>query len=244
MTAVEYIQTLEKKVEELETLLGRDSSSRTLEDRSTPSTGSGQEDEQSSPRSAKTPPSPAAQRVPEPVVIRSGKASASGSDEDVIETMVGTGESDSPYSGSSERYRGSFAGLALLQRVHNLCRTVSAKRKHSDAGAVQDDFVHAFDFGSPDADSTIPWEAFALLPPKYSFDRAADIVVTQACCNMQFLDRQMLEALGNQVYSAAEREERQHSRKPFALLYAVLALGRRFEPAAPGDINTAQSTRG
>ena len=242
MTAVEYIQSLEKKVEELESLLNRDGS-QDVEEASTPPTPPSTFDKPYSTPSAKSPP-PKPAHGADAVALRSGKSPVSGSDEDVIETMVGAGEYESSHTSSSERYRGSFAGLSLLQRVHNLCRHVSAARKNSDVGALQDDFIHAFDFASPDSDSTIPLEAFALLPPRESFDRAIDIVVDLACCNLSFLDRPTLEMIADEVYPTAAGESRNRSRKPFALLYAVLALSRRFEAASAGDINTAQSIRG
>jgi hypothetical protein len=116
-------------------------------------------------------------------------ASVSASDEDVIETMVSAGEYDSPHTSSFERYRGSFAGLSLLRRVHNLCKDVSARRKNSDVEALQDDFIHAFDFASPNNDSAIPWDSFAMLPPRANLHQAIDIVVNQACCNLQFLGK-------------------------------------------------------
>ncbi len=43
-------------------------------------------------------------------------------DEDMIETMVNTGEAYVISSRPLERFRGRFAGLSLLQRVQSLCR--------------------------------------------------------------------------------------------------------------------------
>ena len=243
MTAVEYIHSLERKVEELEGLLNREDS-RTLEDLSTPPTPpGGQNDNQYASQLAKnlSPPDGTASRE---VVMHSASSSTSESDEDVIETMIGAGENDSPHPGSTERYWGSFAGLSLLQRVHNLCRHVSSNRKNHHGNTLQDDFIHAFDFASPDPNSTIPLEAFALLPPRQAFDRAIEVVMNEVCCNMQFLDRGALIIVADEVYTATEQRSRYRSRKPFALIYAVLALSRRFETAASGDMNTAQTIRG
>ena len=257
MTAVEYIQSLERKVEELEAVLDRDSSLNHEEVSTPPTPPSGQGDkpfpESSVPSASPTlgnrpaqEDGPAPENGPSSAAICSGNSSVSASDEDVIETMVGTGEHDSPHTDSFERYRGSFAGLSLLRRVHNLCMQrahASTARKNSDAEALQDDFIHAFDFASPDSESSIPWDAFVMLPSRDSVDRAIDIVVNQACCNMQFLDRLTLEQIAVQVYAEAEGEPRRQSRKPLALLYAILALSRRFEPVS-GDGTTAQSIRG
>jgi hypothetical protein len=174
------------------------------------------------------------------VLVASGNASATGSEDDVvIETMVGADEQD-----SSEKYRGSFAGLSLLKRVHNLCKHVSANRKNSDVEALQDDFTHAFDFASPVSDSSISWDAFVMLPSRDSFNRAIDVVVDQACCNMQFLDRITLEQTAREVYAENEEEPRRPSRKPLSLIYAVLALGRRFEHASASGPAPAQNVGG
>lgn len=257
MTAVEYIQSLERKVEELEGLLGRESSGsqHTSTPMSPPSRlGDGMELENETPRQTISPAkttdiatasmgatsrTAASTVTASSATARPGQPSTSGSDEDVIETMVGAGEYDSPHASSFERYRGSFAGLSLLRRVHNLCKRMSGSQDpNGNSEELQDDFIHAFDFESPDHDSSIPWDAFALLPSRESFDRAVDVVVNQACCNLQFLDRPTLERIANQVYAESESESRHMSRKPFALLYAVVALSRRFEPGSPKDAGT------
>jgi hypothetical protein len=240
MTAVEYIQSLERKVEELESLLNRDGNEGSV--RSTPPTPLTSRSDRPW-LVGETPSSATLPKDSNSVAIQSRRPSVSGSDEDVIETMVGAGEYDSPHASSFERYRGSFAGLSLLRRVHNLCKHASANRKNPDVEALQDDFIHGFDFVSPTNDSAIPWDAFAMLPSKTSLDRAIDVVVSQSCVNMQFLDRAALEDIARLVYAESERESKA-SRKPLALIYAVLALGRRFEPAAPGDSAVSQGTRG
>lgn len=238
MTAVEYIQSLERKVEELEELLSRNGT-QSLDDASTPPTPkSGEEDKSfQSPNDPMTPVKKEA--VHPPLVMASGRSSATGSDEDVvIETMVGADE-----RASSERYRGSFAGLSLLKRVHNLCKHVSANRKNSDVEAMQDDFIHAFDFASPVTDSSISADAFVMLPSRDNFSRAIDIVVDQACCNMQFLDRAVLEQIAREVYAENEEEPRRH-RKPLSLIYAVLALARRFEHLTSKGTTSAPNVGG
>ncbi|KAK3714464.1 Gypsy retrotransposon integrase-like protein 1 [Vermiconidia calcicola] len=242
MTSVEYIQTLEQKVEELEGLLERDGPND-LDETSDPPTPSSRQDDRPWPAS-ETPASSNIPSVRDLVHMRSGKPAISGADEDVIETMVGAGEHDSPHTSSFERYRGSFAGLSLLRRVHNLCKDVSTSQKYSDSEALQDDFIHAFDFASPNSDSSVPWEAYVMLPSRTNFDHAIDTVVNQACCNMQFLDRPALEDIAKHVYAESEGESRHQSRKPLALLYAVLALARRFEPTAAGEPASAQDVKG
>lgn len=234
------VQSLERKVEELEGLLNQNGTTHSLDDASTPPTPrSGEDDKPWRPSEEPATP-PKLSEIPSSVAITSGKSSAAGSDEDVvIETMVGADE-----HASSGRYRGSFAGLSLLRRVHNLCKHVSATRKNSDVETLQDDFIHAFDFASPVSDSSISWDAFVMLPSRDSFNRAIDIVVDQACCNMQFLDRTALEQTARQVYAENEEEPKRPSRKPLSLIYAVLALGRRFEHLTASGSTSAQNVGG
>lgn len=241
MTAVEYIQSLERKVEELEGLLSRNGTTDSLaDDASTPPTPkSGQEDKSSRLSISPSTP-PKKEELPTSLVIASGKSSAAASDEDVvIETMVGADE-----RASSERYRGSFAGLSLLKRVHNLCKHVSATRKNSVVDSLQDDFSHAFDFQSPVSDSSLSADAFVMLPSRDNFNRAIEIVVDQACCNMQFLDRSALEQTAREVYAENEEEPKRPQRKPLSLIYAVLALARRFEHVPTSAPATAHNIGG
>lgn len=246
MTAIEYIQTLERKVEELEGLLSGDVTRPVKEESTPPSSPDGPS------RRAPSTQSPAVRSTwTGDIPTGQGKASAksmsvNGEDEDVIETMVGADESFPLENGSFDSHRGSFAGLSLLQRMQNLCRIASrrksdAERRRSDDTVSQDDFISAFDYASFESDSVIPPEAFSILPSKGAFDRAIEVVVTQSCCNMQFLDRPMLEQISAQVYSGNNQTQ---SRKSFALLYAVMALSRRFEPASPADVETPHSIRG
>lgn len=252
MTAVEYIQSLERKVEELEGLLDRNGIKQS-EDGSTSPLSPASRGTDPRDMAAKTPKTPPKAADVGPMIWRSNKSSASVSgDEDVIETMVGTGEYDKNQTSNVERYRGSFAGLSLLRRVHNLCKHVSGKHVSgiSEAETLQDDLVSAFDFGSQDLDLVVPYEAFAMLPSRAEMDHAIDVVVNQACCNMQFVDRPTLEYVANEVYTErviymqSQGTPRHSSRKHFALVYAVLALGRRFEVTPPGEGGNAPSTRG
>jgi hypothetical protein len=152
-----------------------------------------------------------------------------GSDEDVIETMVGAREDNLVNARSLEHYRGSFAGLSLLQRVQNLYRHLSGMPQSPTTEEPEDDFVRAFDVTPPSLWSTNPWGASPLLPLPESMDHAIDVVVNQACSNMQFLDCRSLRSIARHVYAEVENESNNRHRKSLALLYAVLALARRFE---------------
>ncbi|KAI7375141.1 hypothetical protein KC336_g20060, partial [Hortaea werneckii] len=260
MTATAYIQSLERKLGELENLLkGQQKGAAPLRSPhqnggtpSEPPKSVPRSEPQSEPRSpgsvAPTLPSPTAtlQRVDTQggAPDQSASASLPQPDEDIIETMVDVNERtrpmNTPGSGNGtnvwDSHRGSFAGLSLLRRVHNLCRSVSGLNQNEQASPgdpFEDDLTHAFDIAPPDADSTISWEAFALLPSREKIEHAIDVVVNQACCNLQFLDREVLTKVVDDVYDETEGEEMSHARKPLALLYSVLALSRRYDVTVP-----------
>jgi hypothetical protein len=225
MTTALYIKSLEKKVCDVEARLDREatrSSGSAIHcgAASSASFGNGRAG-----HAAETPSQSSARSEPQP------------SDEDVIETMIGAGEDDLLGATSMGHYRGSFAGLNLLQRVQNLCRHLTGKARNPTIDERGDDFVHAFDFPPPSSRSTVPWETLPLLPLPESMDHAIDVVVNQACCNMQFLDCDNLRSIARHIYAEAENGSRDHHRKSFTLLYAVLALARRFE-AVPSTTAT------
>lgn len=274
MTATAYIQSLERKLGELESMLK--GQAKTSGSQQSPVLNGGPPSEpprsvptvpksesRSEPRSptssiAPTAPSPTAPASAQTVDMQPGPQAgtqtgsseeappAQHSDEDIIETMVDVNEKtrpmNTPGSGNGtnvwDSHRGSFAGLSLLRRVHNLCRSVSGLSQNeqpqgTSGDPFEDDLTHAFDIAPPDADSTISWEAFALLPNRDKIDHAIDVVVNQACCNLQFLDREVMTQVVEDVYDETEGEVVSHARKPLALLYAVLALSRRYDITIP-----------
>jgi len=187
---------------------------------------------------------------------KAGASRQQPADEDIIETMVDVNEKNRPANtpGSSngatvwDSHRGSFAGLSLLRRVHNLCRHVSGQQQQDngtggDPLEDEDDLTHAFDIAPPDADSSLSWEAFALLPAKDKVEQAIDIVIDSACCNLQFLDREVLSKVLDDVYEETDGEMTSHARKPLALLYAVLALSRRYDNSVPPPPRRTQEER-
>ncbi|KAI7228304.1 hypothetical protein KC330_g7982 [Hortaea werneckii] len=260
MTATAYIQSLERKLGELENLLkGQQKGAAPLR---SPHQNGGTPSEppksvpRSEPQSEPRSPGSVAPTLPSPTTTlqrvdtqggapdQSASASLPQPDEDIIETMVDVNERtrpmNTPGSGNGtnvwDSHRGSFAGLSLLRRVHNLCRSVSGLNQNEQASPgdpFEDDLTHAFDIAPPDADSTISWEAFALLPSREKIEHAIDVVVNQACCNLQFLDREVLTKVVDDVYDETEGEVMSHARKPLALLYSVLALSRRYDVTVP-----------
>lgn len=218
ITTALYIKSLEKKVNDLEELV----------DRRTPCSDG------LDPASAANGRAEAAAKSSFQTIARTGRQAA---DEEVIETMVGAREDDLVNERSLEQYRPNFAGLSLLQRVQNLCRHVSGMPWSPTTVELQDDLVRAFDSKTPSLWLTTSCEAFPLLPLPENMDYAIDVVINRACCNMQFLDGPSLRSIARRIYAEAETESRDHHDKSLALLYAVLALAKRFE-AVPSNAAT------
>ncbi|KAK3671141.1 Gypsy retrotransposon integrase-like protein 1 [Recurvomyces mirabilis] len=211
MTSTEYIQSLEKKVSELEALLGHPatlslsrSDSQALESQSSPST-----------TVKESPP------------------------DDIIETIVDTRKNGARSAPVDERtpvtHRHDlnphhFGGLSLLGRVHRLCQHVSGMRHENGDEEDDNDLASGFEIAPPESNMSISWEAFALLPSRENVDEAIDVVLGEATCNMQFLDRSTLNQMADTVFHEIEAESTPHTRKPLALIYAVIALGRLFRP--------------
>ena len=212
-----YIKSLESRVCDLEVLLERQATR-----------SNGLEGHHETPGSARVSDG-AAEHAAKSSSETSVQSQPHVSDEDVIETMVGACEDNLVNARSLEQYRSSFAGLSLLQRVQNLCRHLSGMPRSPATEELEDDIVRAFDFTPPSLWSTNSWGAFPLLPLPESMDHAIDVVLNQACSNMQFLDCRNLRSIARHVYAEMETESNNRGRKSLALLYAVLALARRFE---------------
>ncbi|KAK0303658.1 Gypsy retrotransposon integrase-like protein 1 [Friedmanniomyces endolithicus] len=230
MTSTEYIKSLEKKVSEvrqadadtsqesyadclqLEGLLGRPESST----KSTPL--------EHEPTSA-TP-------------------SEQGSADDVIEMIVDRDDASRrssrppgtvPEAHPSLDPTQAFGGLSLLKRVHKLCKHVSRQKQDGERYLEEDDLSMGFEVAPPESDGSTSWEAFALLPDRPTIDRAIEILASEACCNMQFLDSATLRAAADDVFAELEDDSTPHARQPLALIYSAMALSRLHHPVEPGD---------
>ena len=221
MTSTEYIQSLEAKVTELEELLGRSASS-----------ASASRSSRAGSHMAGT------EQTYSPAVSHSGDSPSS---DDLMDTIVDVDEdrmsvtspADDKFKrqNSTELHPGDFGGLSLLRRVHKLCKHVSGIRNDEGGGTLPtDDLSSSFAVAPPEADSPISWEAFALLPRRETVDQAIETVIHEACCNMQFLDRQTLRDTADEVFQSAEAEDFTYARKPLSLIYAVVALSRLLHP--------------
>ena len=222
MTTAMYIKSLEQKVYQLEEKLDGQFMDGGIANDQRCAPDSMRRHDDSAEWPDKTPRQPSAQ------------SETSALDEDVIETMVGAREGDRTCANSLEYYRGRFAGLSLLQRVQNLCRYLSGISRSPFTEEAEDQFVHAFNFLPPSCRPTVSLEACPLVPPPEVMDYAIDVVVNQACANIQFLDRDNLHSIARHVYAKAETGSRDHLSKALALLYAVLALAKRFEGTLNG----------
>ncbi|KAK0768372.1 Gypsy retrotransposon integrase-like protein 1 [Friedmanniomyces endolithicus] len=228
MTSIEYIQSWERKVGELECLLGRSSAP------SRSHSASQSQSKSIAPKENK----PSALDVEE------------DSRDDVIDTIIEVDRESMNGTPTNDRrpsqmslHPSDFGGLSLLRRVHKLCKHVSGIQLDSSRSLSDDDLSSAFEVAPPEMDSSISWEAFALLPQRETVDQCIEIVLYEACCNMQFLDREQLRATADEVFEHAEAEETAHLRKLSALIYAVVGLSRLLhplEPRTPGNEHNKQ----
>jgi hypothetical protein len=216
MTSTEYIRSLEKKVSELEALLGRPTQARSESQPDAPEV-------------------PSSERTTEPPV---------GDEyDDVIGTIVGHGKHQQPRSPDQPLDPHAFGGLSLLGRVHKLCQHVSGMQEQDAGSDFQDDeLVSGFEMAPPESNNPIAWEAFALLPNRDQVEAAIDIVVREACTNMQFLDRRELKGIMDDVYQDIDDETTEGAKKPLALLYAIIALSRQYHPVAPPENGRRKAT--
>jgi len=147
----------------------------------------------------------------------------------VLETMIPSQKPPSEHA-SKERYWGQFSGLSLLQRMRKLCSQVAGLHHSGHEGdSIDDDFVQAFDSASPPEPSVTSWEAFALLPSQEKLMKCVDVALEQACCLLNFIDRPALLETVRHIYDTDSVEYTLEDRKSLALVFAILALARRFE---------------
>lgn len=219
MTSALYIRSLEDKICQLREVVQSESRrSEPLHDQRRPPKSTGVSEHHS-----------------EPFASSSVRSAPDSFDDDVIETMVGSRDHDRDKEASPAPYRGSFAGLSLLQRVQGLCRQFSGLPRSSNTKALEERFVRAFDL-TPTKTSC---EEIFLLPQLAEMTRSIDVVLNQALSNMQFLDCLGLQSIATEIYSDAENVSRESHGKSLALLYAVLALARLFETVAFDDDRTS-----
>lgn len=212
MTSALYIKSLEDKIRELREIMQNDSRrSESLHDQQPPSVSIGRSE-----RHSDQSPSLSVQSPPESF------------NEDVIETMVGTHDNVHDKETSPQQYRGSFAGLRLLQRVQGLCRQISGLPRSSNTEALEERFVRAFDL----TPTNTSCEGILLLPQPAEMTRAIDVVLNQALSNMQFLDCPSLQSIVADIYSDVENVSLKCHGKSLAFLYSVLALARLSETVA------------
>ncbi|KAK1074645.1 Gypsy retrotransposon integrase-like protein 1 [Friedmanniomyces endolithicus] len=143
----------------------------------------------------------------------SASPSEKGSADDVIEMIVDRDDGSrrsSRLSGTVPEAHPSldptqaFGGLSLLKRVHKLCKHVSRQKQDGESQFEDDDLSMGFEVAPPESDGSTSWEAFALLPDRPTIDRAIEILASEACCNMQFLDGATLRAAADDVFAELE----------------------------------------
>ncbi|KAK4989692.1 Gypsy retrotransposon integrase-like protein 1 [Elasticomyces elasticus] len=245
-----YLQHLERKVQELEALLRHpESASKLRQHRSDPSRT------RSEPVGTRQNYQPPAQldhnsNSQDSARYRDQTAS-SEDDDDIIETIVSTSDGAYRRPGDSENVRGQFAGLSLLQRIRSLCSDLSGQRDHAEDDESCQSFADAFDIASPDEKHESGSDSPALLPTKDKLFRRLDVAFDQALALMYCIDRDEIADKVHRLYDKEPDDYDKDDRKSLALIYALLALGRRFEnddtKPSEGDARRCsdkQSTKG
>ncbi|KAK4972507.1 hypothetical protein LTR28_012510, partial [Elasticomyces elasticus] len=245
-----YLQHLERKVQELEALLRHpDSAGKLRQHRSDPSRT------RSEPVGTRQNYQPPAQLDHNSNSQDSSRyrdqTASSEDDDDIIETIVSTSDGAYRRPGDSENVRGQFAGLSLLQRIRSLCSDLSGQRDSAEDDESCQSFANAFDVASPDEEHESGSDSLALLPTKDKLFRRLDVAFDQALALMYCIDRDEIAEKVHRLYDKEPDDYDKDDRKSLALIYALLALGRRFEnddtKPSEGDARRCsdkQSTKG
>ncbi|KAK5018571.1 Gypsy retrotransposon integrase-like protein 1 [Cryomyces antarcticus] len=232
-TGANYIEQLEKKVKELEALIG---GSAAIDDHG----DDDQFDIFDESNGAETQHERATDPPSHRHIHRSSDPNAvlSAADEEMLETMIPVSDS-SPMPGEGlSAYRGRFAGLSLLERLRNLCSRLAGQAEKRPADSSREDFVYAFDYPSPTSNPIEPSDGFAILPAKGTILQRVQIAFDQACCLMQFMHQPTVESHIHCIYAIEPEHYTKEDRKFLALLYALLALGTRFAEDDPKGVQS------
>lgn len=127
--------------------------------------------------------------------------------------------------------------------MRTLCANVAGLHLKAEGDAAEDDFIHSFDCPPPSESTAGSWEAFALLPTKERLSECVTLAIDEGCCLLNFVDRQAVDAIIRRIYDTDDIDYTPEDRKLLALLYALLALGRRLE-FTKGDGDSSRSEQG
>ncbi len=158
---------------------------------------------------------------------------------DMMESIV----DDSQDGPDKKDVRAKFGGFSLLDRLHNLCSTISRRQNKSDQqDTLEDDnFSAAFDLAPPEMRPSISWEVYSSLPSRDSIRTAVNQVMTTSCCTLRFLDEREIYRITDEVLKTAEEGNEDPSHQQMCLIFAVLALARRCERSSTTDQHNTDS---
>ncbi|KAK4612288.1 hypothetical protein CLAFUW4_12869 [Fulvia fulva] len=130
----------------------------------------------------------------------------------------------------------SGSPLSVLVPFKNLC-TKAAGTPPSAAEQPRRTLAEAFDFDLLDTPSYNRMASFALLPSRERVQRMVSIALDSALNCQDPVDRERLGAQIDDLYERNADDYTQKNRQALGLVYALMALGRRYEPDA-ADENT------
>lgn len=130
----------------------------------------------------------------------------------------------------SSLYHGQFGGLSVLRAVRDLCGHPTQVRGGSFVDITGTDMAEAFDSPYLDFPSHNHMAEFAILPSPQRLTNTITIALECSLTCKEFIDRDELWPQINALY-AKDPEDFTRSDKSFlALVYALMALGRRHGP--------------
>ena len=148
----------------------------------------------------------------------------------LIDAIIGP-ENDYLYIASHKHpgfYHGRFGGLSILRTVRELCSRVAGEVDTSDMSGA--DIAEAFESTTLDLPSQHLIATFALLPPRQRLEYSVGIALDHVLNTKECLDRA---EFWQHVHSLYERDPEDYTdddRSFLALVYSLMALGRRHDP--------------
>lgn len=142
--------------------------------------------------------------------------------------------------------RGPSSSLDMLCRVVTMCGELTGI-DYGIAECQASRLTAAFE-NSPalDQSAQVPrnHRTFLNLPPKDQLSRCVDIALEKACPLLQFISRSTIDSATESVYNFQVGPDNKEVQRSFALLYILVALGKRFEARTTNPPCMQRSSQG
>lgn len=121
-----------------------------------------------------------------------------------------------------------FFGIDILRQLWNRCSTTSSFETNNGCDASLK-LVQALD--APISVDNLPVDGAPLLPPKTQLIHWIGVAFQEVLPLFPFVDRSTVQMIIYRLYSTNSFGQDANDKDELALLYALLALGQRFDPA-------------